>query len=92
MLLMFTGATVEPFFILTYFGTIITQWFTMPAAEARFDKIAFGGPGMADPNGRTFMSWITPSASGAAIGMIVYSVALLGISYYFFRRRQNKAN
>jgi ABC-type transport system involved in multi-copper enzyme maturation permease subunit len=92
MILMYTGATVEPFFILTYFGTIIIQWFTMPAVDARFREIGFGPPGMADPSGRTFMSWITPSASGAAIGMIVYSVVLLGISYYFFRRRQNKAN
>lgn len=92
MVLRFTGATVEPFFILTYLGQIMLAWFNMPAADARFAEIPFGRPGMEDPSGRTFMTWITPSASGAVIGMIVYSVVLIGIAYFFFRRRQNKAN
>ena len=92
MVLRFTGATVEPFFILTYLGQIMLAWFNMPATDARFVETAFGRPGLSggEGTGNTFMSWITPSASGAAIGMIVYSVVLLGISYYFFRRRQNK--
>ncbi|MHA1744392.1 MAG: ABC transporter permease, partial [Promethearchaeota archaeon] len=82
MILRFTGATVEPLFLLTYFGSIILQWFNMPTADARFAEIPFGhGPGADLTN--TYYSWITPSATGALIGMIVYSVILLGLAYFF---------
>ncbi|MHA1602272.1 MAG: ABC transporter permease [Promethearchaeota archaeon] len=90
MILMFTGVTVEPLFILTYFGDIITVWFNMPPNDARFVEMAFGRGPMADPS-NTYMSWITPSAAGAVIGVIIYSVILFGAAYIIFRRRQNKS-
>lgn len=88
-ILMFTGVTVEPLFILTYFGDIITAWFNMPPIGQRYREFTFGRGPMADPN-NTYMSWITPSPAGAVIGMLVYCIVLFGIAYIIFQRRQNK--
>ncbi|WP_371804194.1 ABC transporter permease [Candidatus Lokiarchaeum ossiferum] len=87
MILMFTGVTIEPLFILTYYANIITSWFNMPSE--RFTEIGFGmgPPGMND--GPTFMSWATPSATGAIIGMIIYSGVCIAIAYLIYKRRQN---
>jgi len=87
MILMVTGVTIEPFFMLTYYANIITSWFHMP--EERFMEIPFhrGPEGISE---NTFYSWITPSATGAIIGMLVWSAICLGIAYIVFKRRQNK--
>ena len=87
MILMVTGVTIEPFFMLTYYANIITNWFHMP--EERYMELPFHrGPEGVSEN--TFYSWITPSATGAVIGMLVWSVVCLLIAYIVFRRRQNK--
>jgi len=87
MVLRVTGVTIEPFFMLTYFSNIITSWFHMP--EERYMESLFEhGPG--SEGGKTFYSWITPSATGAVIGMLVWAVICLTIAYIVFRRRQNK--
>ena len=88
---MYTGVTVEPFFMLTYYANIIRSWFNMPPDDQRFTEFSFqgmGGPPMDD--GNTYFSWSTPSAEGAVIGMLVYSAICLMIAYLVFRRRQNK--
>ena len=91
MILMYTGVTVEPFFMLTYYANIIRSWFNMPADDQRFTEFSFqGGPGGQMTDGNTYMSWSTPSAEGAIIGMLVYSAICLMIAYLVFRRRQNK--
>ena len=84
-ILMFTGVTWEPFFILTYYSSIITESFAMP--EERYVERALRSQ---TGSGPTYMSWITPSVTGAIIGMLIYSAILLGFAYYFFRRRQQK--
>ena len=85
-ILMVTGVEIEPLFILTYYSSIITQVFDMP--DVRF----FEGPLGIGPSGEgpTVFQWITPSAAGAAIGMIIYSVVFLIAAYFLFRRRQQK--
>jgi len=87
MILMVTGVTIEPFFMLTYYSNIITSWFHMP--EERYMELPFhrGPEGVSE---ETFYSWITPDATGAIIGMLVWSVVCLTIAYLVFRRRQNK--
>jgi len=91
MILMYTGATVEPFFMLTYYANIIRSWFNMPADDQRFTEFSFqGGPGGQMTDGNTYFSWSTPSVEGAVIGMLVYSAICLTIAYLVFRRRQNK--
>jgi len=91
MILMYTGVTVEPFFMLTYYANIIRSWFNMPATDERYTEFSFqGGPGGQMTDGNTYYSWSTPSASGAVIGMLVYSAICLTIAYLVFRRRQNK--
>ena len=88
---MYTGSTVEPFFMLTYYANIIRSWFKMPAEDERFTKFTFqGGPGGQMTDGNTYMSWSTPNAEGAVIGMLVWSAVCLTIAYLVFRRRQNK--
>ncbi len=82
-----TGVTIEPVFMLTYFSNIITSWFHMP--DERFMETSFDhGPGSA--GGKTFYTWITPSATGAIVGMLVWATICLTIAYLVFRRRQNK--
>ncbi|MHA1777322.1 MAG: hypothetical protein DRO88_04835 [Promethearchaeia archaeon] len=90
MIFMFSGVTVEPFYFLTYYANIITQWFHMPAADSRFQEIPFmRGPGAAASEGSTYYQWITPSATGAIIGLGIYSIICLTIAYILFKRRQN---
>lgn len=91
MILMFTGVTIEPLFVLTYYANIITSWFNMPAE--RFTEVGFGGPpGMGSGmgySGPTFMSWATPSAIGAILGMAIYSFICITFAYIIYKRRQN---
>ena len=87
-ILVFTGSKLEPLFILTYYSNIITAIFDMPTD--RFTEQVFGGGGPGGAEGITIYSWSTPSIAGAAIGMVIYSVILLSISYILFRFRQKK--
>ncbi|MHA1827092.1 MAG: ABC transporter permease [Candidatus Heimdallarchaeaceae archaeon] len=87
-ILMMTGVEIEPFFILTYYGNIITESFNMPSE--RFVQSTLRGPGQGGVDAPTIMRWITPSISGAIIGMLVYSAILLLAAYFFFRIRQQK--
>ena len=90
MILSYSGVTTEPLYFLTYYSNIITQCFDMPTdrfVEAPFQR----GPG-ADPDGDTYLTWLTPSVAGAFWGMFTYSAICLTAAYYLFKRRQNKAN
>lgn len=81
-ILQMTGNRVEPLFILTYFGNIISYSLNMPVD--RFLERTFHTP-MGD---MTTYSWLTPSYEVAFIGMIVFSILLLSIAYIIYRRRQ----
>ena len=87
-ILVFTGSKLEPLFILTYYSNIITAIFDMPTD--RFTEQVFGGGGPDGSGGITIYRWSTPSIAGAAVGMVIYSVILLTISYILFRFRQKK--
>ncbi|MBD3228410.1 MAG: hypothetical protein GF329_09495 [Candidatus Lokiarchaeota archaeon] len=82
-ILIFTGVTeyVEPLFILTYYGNIISNCLDMP--DPRYG-IIYGRPG---PGAPEFTSWITPSFKGAAVGLIIHSAIFLGTAYILFKRR-----
>jgi len=85
-ILMFTGSTIEPLFLPTYYSNIISAWFNMP--DPRFgERPAFGFEGVSD---RVFRSWATPSAEGAIIGVIIYSAILLVSAYLIYHRKQAK--
>ncbi len=83
-ILVIAGIEIEPLFILTYYSNIISQSFSMPTE--RF----FEGPLTPNPDGPSGFQWITPSATGAAVGMIIYAAVLLIAAYFLFRRRQQK--
>ncbi|MCP4762428.1 MAG: ABC transporter permease [archaeon] len=87
MILMFTGITVEPLFMIDYYANIITNCFNMPTE--RFSEFSMGrmGGGGSMP---TFQSWITPSVEGAIIGMGIYSAILLFIASIFYKRKQSE--
>ncbi|MCE7743342.1 MAG: ABC transporter permease [Candidatus Heimdallarchaeota archaeon] len=93
-ILMMTGVTWEPLFILTYYANIISYSigysvagvFVSGLPTERFLEGSIG-PGVGG-DGPTFMRWITPDITGALIGMIIYSVVLIVAAYFFFRRRQ----
>ncbi len=86
-ILMFTESTIEPLFILTYYSNIITAWFNMP--DPRYTEVVpFGPEGFLD---RTFYSWKTPSAMWMILGVISYSMILLGVAYIIYRRKQAKS-
>jgi ABC-type transport system involved in multi-copper enzyme maturation permease subunit len=95
-ILEFTGSTVEPFFVLTYYSDIITQWFNMPSQ--RYGEISFGGMGQGQSTStttsvdtRVFRSWLTPSADGMVIGVIIYSAILLLSAYLIYKMKQAKS-
>ncbi len=87
-ILMYTESTIEPLFILTYFSNIITAWFDMPVD--RFSDMSPMGPGGAFSD-RVFRNWITPSAEGMIIGVIIYSAILLVSAFLIYRRKQAKS-
>ncbi len=82
-ILTYTGSTIEPLFILTYYGNIITAWLDMP--DPRYREITFG-----PMSERAFRSWTTPSAEGMIIGVIIYSTLLLISAFLIYRRKQAK--
>ena len=83
--LRFTGTGIEPVFILTYYENIISASLDMP--NPRFEMDSFGPPGEDNPE---FKRWLTPSASGALIGMLLFSVGFLITAFLFYKRRQSK--
>jgi len=86
MVLQITGFAWEPFFIVTYYSSIITNIYDMPVE--RFAEVPMAhGPGAGDA---TVFRWITPSITGAVIGMIIYATILIVITYIVFRFRQKK--
>ena len=91
LILMYTGITIEPFFFLTYYAKIITAWFDMPAVDESSAELPFrmgpGGEGGA-VDGNTYLQWITPSATGAIIGVLIFSLISFSIAYIIYRKRQ----
>lgn len=86
---MFTGITAEPLYFLTYYSNIIIEWFNMPADDNRFQEIAFKrGPRAEVSDGNTYYQWITPSATGAIVGLLIYAVICLAIAYFVYKRKQ----
>ncbi len=94
-LLMFSGSKdIEPLFILTYYGYIITSCMDMPDPRYLENIIAIplGGDieGMEDLS-LTFIIWLTPSEMAAFIGMVSFSLAFISFAMIFYRRRQSKS-
>lgn len=85
-ILMATGSEIEPLFSLTYFGNIISNIFDMPA-ERMAEILIRPGLGEESP---VFTTWITPSVTGALIGLSVYIVLFLMLSVFIYQRRQTK--
>jgi len=85
MVLIMTRTGIEPVFIPTYYENIIEASLDMP--DPRFEKATFGPHGRSDVE---FKRWLTPSKSGAFIGMSLFSVLLLIGSFFFYKRRQSK--
>lgn len=83
-LLMVTGVTIEPFFIFTYYGDIISASLAMPAD--RFMEMSAHGPGVTDG---LFYQWVTPAATEALIGIFSFTFIFLSSAYLLFRRRTN---
>ena len=86
-LLMFAGVESEPLYILTYYSGIISACFNMPADRSIIKHFRTRDGSVGD----TYLSWITPSVQGAAIGMILYALVFLTIAYLFYKRRQSKS-
>ena len=96
----FTGSTVEPLFVLTYYATIITQWFSMPSQRYSEIHFGFGGAGggggttttttTTGASSRLLYTWITPSAVGMVMGVIIYSAILLFAAYLIYKVKQAK--
>ncbi len=86
-ILVFTESTIEPLFILTYYGNIITAWFDMPTDRFNTGPL-FGAGGFID---RDFTSWTTPSVEGMIYGVIIYSAILLVGAFLIYRRKQSKS-
>ncbi len=86
-ILRFTGSSIEPLFILTYYSNIITAIFDMPVD--RFAESTFHGPG-GGGDGIAVFSWSTPSIGGAVAGMLTYTTLLITSSYLLFQFRQKK--
>lgn len=89
----YAGYTGEPFFVLTYFGEIITQILAFPSIRYRdislgFRSVVTGGSGKEHAINRTFKSWITPTPIEAFLFMVGYSVIFLLASYIIYERRQ----
>ena len=86
----YLGVTSEPFYYLTYYSNIILSCFNMPANRQIARSFVAGPPGTpVGENELTYMTWSTPSVTGAFWGMIIYSIVCLTLSYFLFKRRQN---
>jgi ABC-type transport system involved in multi-copper enzyme maturation permease subunit len=91
-ILMVAEVKIEPLFVLTYYSNIITSWFAMPETRYRDISPRFGGPNPQDGvSDRVFRQWVTPSAEGALIGILLYSIVLLTIAVLVYRNKQSKS-
>ncbi|MHA1776798.1 MAG: hypothetical protein DRO88_03270 [Promethearchaeia archaeon] len=72
------STSVEPLFLLDYYGNIISNILNMP--DQRFIKL--------DIEGLTIYTWFTPSESAALIGLIIYIFIFTIIAYLIYRFRQ----
>jgi ABC-type transport system involved in multi-copper enzyme maturation permease subunit len=86
-ILMFTKTGIEPLFLLTYYENIITASLDMP--DPRYETVSFGRPDETEDQPE-FKRWLTPSASGALTGMIIFSVLLLVAAFLLYKMRQSK--
>ncbi|MFX1394384.1 MAG: ABC transporter permease [Promethearchaeota archaeon] len=84
-ILLVTRTGIEPIFIPTYYENIIQASLDMP--DPRFEDVSFGRPGEDSPE---FRRWLTPSTSGALIGMLLFSTLQLIAAYLLYKRRQSK--
>ncbi|MFX1258205.1 MAG: ABC transporter permease [Promethearchaeota archaeon] len=84
--LMFTRIEVEPLFLLTYYENIITASLDMP--DPRYEEVSFGPRDEEDPV--EFKRWLTPSESGALIGMFLFSIIFLIVALLIYKKRQSK--
>lgn len=80
-LVLFTGYTGEPFFVISYFGDIISASLNMPSP--RYTLQSFGR------NGRIYTDWLTPAPINAFFGMLALGSVLFILAYIIFERRQN---
>ena len=85
-ILSYSGAITENneipmFFVLSYFGNIITASLNMPTE--RFVTRLDGPPG----DKFEFSSWVTPSEFGAFLGMVIYITIFLVFTYILYQRR-----
>jgi ABC-type transport system involved in multi-copper enzyme maturation permease subunit len=86
MILRFTGLTIEPLFLLTYYEGIISGSLAMP--DPRYIEITMPTPGGGDPV--TFTQWLTPTPTAALIGMVIYASVFIVLAYFIYQRRQSK--
>ena len=87
-ILNYSGVTenneIPMYFLFNYLGYIVSESLAMPTQ--RYITEMQGPPGVQ----MEYSYWITPSELGAAIGMIIYIVTFLSLSYLLYRRRQSK--
>jgi ABC-type transport system involved in multi-copper enzyme maturation permease subunit len=83
-IIMFTGSKMEPLFVLTYYGNIITAVFKFP--EQRYLEMDIY-QGVEQLEGRMYRIWYTPSPEGALAGLLIYTIASLVLAYIFYRRK-----
>ena len=77
---------VEPWFIPTYYAFIISQSLAMP--DPRYFDMSLGDFGGEVDFDMTLRSWLTPSPTIAAIGMVVFTLSFLVLGYIIYRNRQ----
>lgn len=87
IILALAGYNGEPFFVITYFGNIITEILNYPASRSVSQPLNYIHINL---NGKelSFTQWLTPSPIEALIFMVGYSVIFLIVSYYFYERRE----
>ncbi|MFX1322100.1 MAG: ABC transporter permease [Promethearchaeota archaeon] len=87
-ILNYSGVTknneIPMFFLFNYFGYIISESLEMPTE--RYITSMEGPPGAE----MEYSYWLTPNEFTAAIGMIIYIIIFLSLSYIIYRRRQSK--
>lgn len=86
-IMMFSGVTIEPLFMLDYYANIITNCFDMPLERFKNRSYGMGPGGISDIS---FKAWSTPSAFGALVGMAIYSTILLATATYVYKYKQSK--
>ena len=73
------------FFVLTYYGRIVSESLAMPNPRYSVEIIQ-----MMDSEPVETMTWLTPSEIGAFFGILIYISFLLLIAYLRYKKRQSK--